>query len=129
MLKKLLSLALVALVFNLAGAPRVPAATKGEKEARLAAKIKAGVMKLGTGPDARVRVRLRDKTKMEGYVGRAGEEGFVLVDARTGAETEISYARVKQIKGNNLSTGVTIAIAVGVLAVVIILALVGLGDH
>ena len=129
MLKKLLSLALVGLVFNVAGAARVSAATKGEKEARFAAKVKAGVMKLGTGPDARVRVRLRDKTKMEGYVGRAGEEGFVLVDAKTGAETEISYAQVKQIKGNNLSTGVTIAIAVGVLAAVIILALVGLGDH
>ncbi len=128
MLKKLLSLVLVVLVFNVASATRVSAATKGEKEARFAAKVRAGVMKLGTGPDARVRVRLRDKTKMEGYVGRADDEGFVLVDAKTGAETEISYAQVKQIKGNNLSTGVTIAIAVGVLAVVIILALIGLKD-
>lgn len=127
--KKLLSLALAVLVLNLAGAARVSAVTKGEKETRFAAKVKAGVMKLGTGPEARVRVRLRDKTKMEGYVGRADEEGFVLVDARTGAETQIAYAQVKQIKGNNLSTGVTIAIAVGVLAAVIILALVGLGDH
>jgi len=126
MLKKFFSLALVVLVLNLASAARVSAGTKGEKEARLAAKVRAGIMKLGTGPQARVRLRLRDKTKMEGYVGRAGDEGFVLVDAKTGAETEISYSQVKQVKGNNLSTGVTIAIAVGVLAAVIILALVGL---
>ena len=129
MLKKFLSLALVVLVLNLGSAPRVSAETKGEKEARFAAKVKAGIMKLGTGPEARIRVRLRDKTKAEGYVARASEEGFVLVDAKTGAETEIAYSQVKQAKGNNLSTGVTIAIALGVLAAVIILALVGLGDH
>ena len=129
MLKRILSLALVALVLNLGSAARVSAGTKGEKEARFAAKVRAGIMKLGTGPQARVRVRLRDKTKLEGYVGRAGEEGFVLVDAKTGAETEIAYSQVKQVKGNNLSTGVTIAIALGLLAALIIITLVALDEH
>ncbi|HYG81246.1 MAG TPA: hypothetical protein VD861_12700 [Pyrinomonadaceae bacterium] len=129
MLKKFLSLALVVLVLNLGNAARVSAATKGEKEARLAAKVRAGVMKLGTGPEARVRVRLRDKTKAEGYVARAGEEGFVLVNAKTGAETEIAYSQVKQIKGNNLSTGAKIAIGLGILAAVIILGVIVLDDH
>ena len=129
MLKKILSLALVVLVFNLASAPRVRAETKGEKEARFAEKVRAGVMKLGTGPQARVRVKLRDKTKAEGYVGRAGEEGFVLVDSKTGAETEIAYAQVRQVKGNNLSTGAKIAIGLGILAAVIIIGLVALRDN
>ena len=129
MLKKILSLALVVLVINLGSAPRVSAETRGEKEARLAAKVKAGIMKLGTGPEARVHIRLRDKTKAEGYVARAGEESFVLVDARTGAETEIPYPQVKQAKGKNLSTGVTIAIALGILAAVIIIGLVALDDN
>jgi hypothetical protein len=129
MLKKILSLALVALVFNLANAPRVRAGTKDEKEARFAEKVRAGVAKLGTGPQARVRVQLRDKTKAEGYVGRAGEEGFVLVDDKTGAETEIAYPQVQQVKGNNLSTGAKIAIGLGILAAVIIIGLVALRNN
>jgi hypothetical protein len=80
------------------------------EEARAAAKVKAGVAKLGTGPDARVVVTLRDKTKLKGYIREANEEGFVVVDEKTGAATAVPYPQVGKVKGHNLSTEVKIVI-------------------
>ena len=129
MFKKVLSLALVGFLLSVAGLRPAYAGSREEKATRFAENVKKGISKLGTGVDARIEVKLRDKTKLKGYVSEAGEDSFVIVDEKTGATSTVTYAQVKQVKGNNLSTGVTIAIAVGVLAAVIILALIGLGDH
>lgn len=87
MFKRLLSLFLVALLINLAGVAPAYAASKAEKEARHAEKVKAGVLKFGTGESARVKIKLRDKTKLEGYISAADGEGFTVVDAKTGMAT------------------------------------------
>ncbi|HEV2863548.1 MAG TPA: hypothetical protein VGX48_21225 [Pyrinomonadaceae bacterium] len=121
MLKRIISCALVLLVLNLAGAHAAFAKTEAEKQARQAEKVKAGVMKLGTGEAARVKVKLRDKTKLEGYVGAAGEETFTVVNAKTGVASSVAYPQVKSVQGNNLSTGAKIAIGVGVAALVVFL--------
>ena len=89
-----------------------------DKEAQFAAKVKAGILKLGAGPAARVSLKLRDGTKLKGYVAEAGDDRFVVVDERTGASKEVPYPQIKQAKGNNLSTGVKIAIVVGIILVV-----------
>ena len=115
MFKKNLSLFLAAsLLFPLFAAPSAFARTKEEKEAALAAKVKAGVAKLGAGKDAAISVKLRNRTKLKGYVSRIEEEAFVIADARTGAETRVAYGDVTQAKGNNLSTGAIIAISAGI---------------
>ncbi len=71
MLKRLLTLMLAALLAQLAHAPAA-AATKAEKEARLAEKVRAAVARLGTGREAVVELKLRDKTRLKGYVAEAG---------------------------------------------------------
>src|SRR5262245_20077868 len=115
MFKKSLSLLLSsALLCSLLAAPPVSAKTKEEKAAELAAKVKAGIAKLGVSKEARVSVKLRDRTKLTGYVSQIGEDSFVVTNDKTGATTEVAYPDVTQVKGNNLSTGATIAIAVGV---------------
>ena len=49
-------------------------------------------------------------------------ESFAVVDDKTGAATTVTYPQVKQVKGNNLSTGVKIAIGIAIfLAVVLFL--------
>ncbi len=58
--------------------------------------------------------RVIEAAKLKGYVSRVEEEAFVIADAKTGAETRVAYGDVTQAKGNNLSTGVIIAIAAGV---------------
>lgn len=96
------------------------ASTKAEKDAKNIEKIRAGIAKLGTGREARVMVRLKNKSKISGFVSEAGSESFVVTDLKTGAATTVAYPEVTQVQGNNLSKGAKIAIAVGIVAGVII---------
>jgi hypothetical protein len=120
MFKKLCYILLVTLLINSVGLKVVYAGSREEKQARFAEKVKANVLKLGVGEAARVKVKLRDKTWLEGYINVAGEENFTVTDLKTGLATTVSYPQVKSVKGNNLSTGAKIAIGVGIAAAVII---------
>ena len=117
MFKKVLSLVLVGLLVNMFSISLTYASSKEEKQSRFAARVKENVTKLGTGAEARVEVKLRDNRKLKGYVREAGEDSFVVVDAKTGTATTVAYPQVKQVKGNNLSTGAKIAIAVSIIVV------------
>ena len=122
MFKRILTVALAAVLVNMV-AVRASAATEAEKQAKFAGKVKAAVLKLGTGEAARVCVKLRDKTKLEGYVSSAGEDSFAVTNARTGAVTTVAYPQVKGVRGNNLSTGAKIAIGAGIGAGIVLLIL------
>jgi hypothetical protein len=124
MFKKILSLALVGFLLNVTGASVAYAGTKEEKAARFAEKVKAGISKLGTGAQARIEVKLRDKTKLKGYVGEAGTDSFVIVSEKTGATSTVTYSQVKQVKGNNWSTGAEIALGIGVILLPIVIVLI-----
>jgi hypothetical protein len=91
-----------------------------EKDAVFTEKVKAGVAKLGVGPEARVEVKLRNKTKLSGFISDATENSFVIT-AKNGTNTVIAYTDVGQVKGNNLNTGTKIiligAIVAGALAI------------
>lgn len=118
-MKKCFSLALVVLLAQTLSAPALARTVTG-KEARFALKVKAGVARLGTGTEARVKVTLRDKTRLEGYVGAAAEDHFVVKDAKSGASVSVPYAQVRSVQGNNLSTKAKVAIGVGIAAGVIV---------
>jgi len=128
MFKKVVSLVLVGFLFSVAAVRPAHAASKEEKEARLAEKVKDGISKLGTGPAARVQIKLRDKTKLKGYVSEAGEDSFVIVDEKTGATSRVPYPQVQQVKGNNHSRAVEIAIGVGVILLPIVIVLLTVRD-
>ena len=130
MFKKILSLVLVGFLLNVPGGSVAYAGSKEEKAARFAEKVREGIGKLGTGAEARIEVKLRDKRKLKGYVGEAGENSFVVVDEKTGATSTVTYSQVKQVKGNNLSTAAEIAIGVGVilLPIIVVLLLVSQSD-
>ena len=123
MFRKFVALLLVAFVMNLAGARLAYADSKEEKQARFAEKVKANVLKLGTGESTRVKVKLRDQAKLEGFISDAGPETFTVTNRKTGVATTISYPQVKSVQGNNLSTGAKIAIGVGVAAAIIFIIL------
>ena len=131
MFNKLLSLCLVALLINLTAMTPAYASSKEEKQARFAEKVKANVLKVGTGQAARVKIKLQDKTKVAGYVSAANDEGFTVIDSKTGVATTIAYSQVKSVQGHNLSTGAKIAIGVGIAAAIIFIILwytTGLGS-
>ncbi|MGI8468137.1 MAG: hypothetical protein ACR2N3_06770 [Pyrinomonadaceae bacterium] len=120
MLKKYLTLIIAILVINLSFGATAFAETKAEKTAKFAEKVKANIAKLGTGKDAKIAVKLKDGTKLKGYVSQINENSFVVVDEKTGSATEVPYPNAKQVKCNNLSNGAKVAIAVGILAAVIL---------
>jgi len=133
MFKRSLTLMLIgALVFSMSAAPITLAKTKEEKAAEFTAKVKIGVSKLGIGPDARIEVKLRDKTKLKGYVSQISDESFVVANAKTGTTTEVPYPNVASVTGKNLSTGekiaIGVAIGVGVLLLVGLIAYLAYGD-
>ncbi len=123
MFRKLITLLLVALLVNLGGVRLVYANSKEEKQAVFAEKIKANVLKLGVGESARVKIKLRDKTKLEGYISDAGSETFTVTNRETKVATTVAYPQVKSVHGNNLSTGAKIAIGVGIAATIIFIIL------
>ena len=121
MLKRICSVMLSALLLQAAAATAF-AATSAEKDARRAEKVRTQLVKLGTGKDARVKLELRDRTKLEGYLSEAGADDFAVTDA-SGNTTRVPYPQVSKAKGNNLSTGAKIAIGAGIGAAVTILIL------
>ena len=112
MLKKICSVVLAALLLQWAAVPAF-AASGVDKEAKRAEKVRTQLAKLGTGKHARVRLELRDKTKLEGYISEAGAESFVVTDS-AGKTATVAYPQVKKAQGHNLSTGAKIAIGVGI---------------
>jgi hypothetical protein len=112
MFKKVCSVVLSALLLQAAAVPAF-AATSAEKEARRAEKVRTQLAKLGTGTDARIRLVLRDKTKLEGYVSEAGASTFAVTD-RAGKTTTVDYSQVGKAQGHNLSTGAKVAIGIGI---------------
>lgn len=113
MLKKYLAFVLISLLVAI---PSVGAKSKADKEAQQTEKIKTALLQLGTGQEARVSLKLKDKTKVAGYIRAAGAESLVVVDATTGAATTVPYPTITQVKGNNLSTGAKVAIVLGIVA-------------
>jgi hypothetical protein len=121
MKKKLIVSTLTVLVLNLFLSASVFADTREEKDVKLADKIKSNIERLGSGQDARVEVKLKDGTKVKGYVAQIGETSFSVMPDNSASATTVPYPAAKQVKGNNLSTGVKIAIGVGIVVVILII--------
>ena len=73
----------------------------GERE-----KVRAAVAKVGSGLKARVKVTLRDGTKLRGFISRIGEDDFELVstdDGSLGVARTIRYEEVRKLNGRGVS--------------------------
>lgn len=114
MFKKILTIAIAGLLIQAVCVQPAAAAPKAEKEAQRAEKVKEGILKLGAGNDARVAIKLRDNTKLAGYISGATEGSFVVTDPKTRSATTVSYDDVTQVKGHNLGTGAKVAIGIGI---------------
>lgn len=104
MFKKFATSTLMLLVLNLTF---YSAAANTETDAKTAEKVKAKVAKLAAGNDAKVKIRLKlkDGTKLKGYIGKINDSGFTLAGEKTGKDSEIQYLQVEQVEGNNSKIG------------------------
>src|SRR3712207_6819356 len=113
MYRNLLALTLSGLLIQTAAGP-VKAQTRGEGEARRVEQVRAKIDRLGTGQSARVRVTMRDRRKLSGYVREAGAEEFVVVEPRTGVVTASPYSQVRKVNPRELPRAARVAIGLGI---------------
>jgi len=85
-----------------------------------ASKIKAQIQKRGTGEKATVKITLRDRTEVKGYISQIDADSFEVTDKKTGKASTLTYSAVDRVRGGGLSRGTKIAIWVGVGAAVAI---------
>ena len=52
---------------------------------------------------------------------RSMKNGFVVMNEKSAAAAEVAYPNAKQVKGNNLSTGVKIIIGVAIVLAVLLI--------
>lgn len=98
---------------------------KREKKAR---EVREKIQRLGTGQSAVVKVKLYNDTEYKGYISRANDNDFEIIDT-TRVSHAVPYADVKSIGGKNMSTGAKVAIGVGIGAGVTLLVLVLIFNH
>jgi small nuclear ribonucleoprotein (snRNP)-like protein len=124
MTKKILSLMLIGLVLNLAFYTTKANTIDNQKEAKFAEKVKLNIAKLGVGKEAKVQVKLKDGTKLKGFISEITDDYFVVTNEKDGQSTAIPYPQVKQVKGKNNLSGKTIIVITGfILAVLAAIAL------
>lgn len=112
MIKKFMTLMLIGFTLNLFFYGSTNANDFG-KEAKHARKVKSEIVKLGSGKQSVIKIKLRDKTELSGYIGEIGENEFTVIEKQTGKSNTVSYSQVKKARGNNYSTGQKILIGVG----------------
>jgi len=101
------------LVFNGVAAARA-------EEPLQAAKVKGVVQKRGISEKSKVKVRLRSKAEVKGYISKIEDASFDVTDKVSGQVTTISYANVERVQGSGLTTAAKIGIIVGVGVVTIV---------
>ena len=122
MCKRIVGVVVAALIVNLVCVPRGMAQDRTDS----AEEIKAKVVKLGTGPKAEVRVTLKDKKKIQGWLSSIADDHFSVTEKKSGTVTPISYADVSTVKSLRPSKGLTAAVAVvGIGAAVLIFLFAG----
>ena len=116
MMQRHLSIVLVGLLIFAADSAPIYAQTKTGGNAANGEKIKAEVLKRGTGEKKRVRVKMLDGTKMKGYISQTREDSFTLTDSKTKQSTVIAYRDAARVEGRGLAGGAKIGIIVGAAA-------------
>ncbi len=123
MLKKLFSIGLVVLLFHAGNSLFIHDIVRASQSDPAAEKVKAAVAKRGTGPKAKVTVKLKDNTRLKGYISNASGDSFSLSDSKTGQTRTLAYSDVAEVKkqgGMSLAAkiGIGVGAGVGVLALV-----------
>jgi hypothetical protein len=95
-------------------------------------KVKAEVAKRGTGPKAKVTVKLKDKTTLKGYISNASGDSFTLSDSKIGQVRTLAYSDVTEVKkqgGMSLAAKIGIGVGAGAGALALLYAIGCSGDR
>lgn len=124
MLKKTFSLVLAGILLSAIFGFQTTSAKAGTA-AQQAAEARAKVLRIGVGSKSRVEVKLRDDSKVKGYVSASSDDSFTVTDSKTGASRTIAYADVAKVNksgGSSMRKRILIGavVAAGVIAGIIV---------
>ena len=100
MIKRILALTLVALLSNFAARGAPSAAQTGNQAATIADRTRRCAVRLSTSRrrNERIEVRLRDGSKLKGYVGIAEDTHFTIINSQSGLATSVPYDDVAGLR-------------------------------
>lgn len=125
MFKQKLSLVLIALLTNVLVAMPASARAQSTRQEQTVEEIKIKIARLGIGEKARATVRMKDGTKIKGYITEARDSDFVIRDRKTNEPHVVNYndvAKVEKNSGHSTARNIAIGVGIGVAAVVTVLA-------
>lgn len=93
----------------------VSAQTATDKDSRLVLNIKNTVAKVGTEPNRKIKVKLKDGTKLKGYITEIKDDYFALLDDKSGKVISVQYLQAVEAKRDGLPKYATALIGAGVL--------------
>jgi len=120
MFKKCLSLVFIGLLMFAANLQIISAQTNLGNSVE---KVKTAVVRRSTGEKSKVVVKMKDGTKIKGYISQTEEDSFDLTDSKTKQTTAVAYRDVAQVKKQGLSKGAKIALGIGIAAAVTVVVL------
>lgn len=80
-------------------------------------KIRLKAAKMGVGDKAKVTVRMKDGTKIKGFITQSGANDFTVRDKQTGDPRTILYRDVLKLednRGHSTARNIAIGVAIGV---------------
>lgn len=125
-------LLILSLAFTIVLAPLGPAVHGKKKSDQTPDKVKAEVESRLKKKEEHVKVSMRDGSQRNGRITQTSENGFTVIDDKTGSRTEIAYADVSDVEGRGMSktkkTLIGVGIGVGVLIAAVAYALTHFWD-
>lgn len=104
-----------------------PAATRqADPQAATVEKVRIKIAKLGVGSKAKATIKLKDGSKIKGYIAQSEEDNFVIRDRKTNAPTTIRYAdvaKVEENRGHSTARNIAIGVGIGVGALLLAIAI------
>ena len=101
-----------------------PARSKQEESLE---QVRTKIARLGIGEKARATIKLKNGTKIKGYIDQTRSDDFVLKDKSTGAPLNILYSDVSKVesnRGHSTARAIAIGAAIGVGVVLAVLGII-----
>ena len=115
MKRRLLTLSLV---FAIVLTPLGPAVHGKKKPDQTPDKVKAEIESRINKKEEHVRVKLRSGSEVKGRITQSSDNGFTVVEDKSGSSTEIAYTDVLNVEGRGMSKSKKTLIGLGIGAVI-----------